>query len=41
MMKTLYRRAQIEQIIVMLRLHLYHRAAPCGANAIRRQLDQL
>ena len=41
MMKTLYRRAEVEQIIVMLRLHLYNRAAPCGPNAIRRQLAQL
>lgn len=37
MMKTLYRRAEVEQIIVMLRLGLYNRAAPCGASAIRRR----
>jgi hypothetical protein len=41
MMKTLYRRVEVEQIIVMLRLHLYNRAAPCGASAIRRRLVQL
>jgi len=41
MKKTLYRRAEIEQIIVMLRLHLYNRAVPCGAKAIRHRLDQL
>jgi hypothetical protein len=41
MMKTLYCRAEVEQIIVMLRLHLYNRTAPCGPNAIRRRLAQL
>lgn len=40
MKKTLYRRAEIEQIVVMLRLHLYNRGLPCGANAIRHQLHQ-
>lgn len=41
MKKTLYRRAEIEQIIVMLRLHFYNRAVPCGAKAIRHRFDQL
>lgn len=41
MTNTLFHRAEVEQIIVMLRLHLYNRAAPCGANAIRRRLAQL
>jgi hypothetical protein len=41
MKKTLYGRAEIERIVVMLRLHLYNRAVPCGPKAIRHQLDQL
>jgi putative transposase len=41
MKKTLCRRAQIEQIIVMLRLHLYNREFPCGAKPIRHRLAQL
>jgi hypothetical protein len=40
MNKTLYRRAEIEQIVVMLRLDLYNRAVPCGAKAIRNLLHQ-
>ena len=43
MMKTtntdLYRtRDEIEQIVVMERLHLYNRGVPCGAKAIRNLL---
>jgi hypothetical protein len=41
MKKTLYRRAEIEQIVVMHRLHLYNRGDPCGAKAIRHRLAQL
>lgn len=29
----------IEQIVVMERLHLYNHGLPCGARAIRRKLD--
>jgi hypothetical protein len=31
--------AEIEKIVIMVRLNLYNRDAPCGAQAIRRQLD--
>ncbi len=31
--------AEIEQIVIMVRLNLYNRDVPCGAQAIRRQLD--
>ena len=37
---TLFSRAEIEQIVVMQRLHLYNRGLPCGAKAIRNLLDQ-
>lgn len=36
----LYIAAEIEQIVVMVRLHLYNRGFPCGAQAIRRVLDR-
>jgi len=32
--------AEIEQIVVMERLHLYNRSIPCGAKAIRKLLEQ-
>ena len=35
-----YSRAEIEQIVVMERLHLYNRGIPCGAKAIRILLEQ-
>jgi putative transposase len=35
-----YRRAEIEQIVVLERLHLYNRGVLCGAKAIRNLLDQ-
>ena len=35
-----FSRADIEQIVVMERLHLYNRGIPCGAQAIRNLLDQ-
>jgi hypothetical protein len=35
-----FTRAEIEQIVIMERLHLYNRGLPCGAQAIRRQLDR-
>ena len=41
MTKTLYRRAEVEQIIVMLPLQLYNRDLPCGENAIRHRLALL
>jgi hypothetical protein len=41
MNKMLYTRTEIEQLVVMLRLHLYNRALPCGAIAIRHQFDEL
>jgi putative transposase len=31
-------RAEIEEIVVMERLHLYNKGAPCGARAIRKIL---
>jgi len=33
--------AEIEAIVIMVRLHLYNRDVPCGAQAIRRQLEQM
>ena len=35
-----FSRAEIEQIIVLERLHLYNRGIPCGAKAIRQLLEQ-
>jgi len=40
MTNTLFSRAEIEEIVVMQRLHLYNRGIPCGAKAIRNLLDQ-
>jgi len=31
---------EIEQIVIMKRLHLYNWGLHCGAQAIRRQMDQ-
>jgi hypothetical protein len=33
--------AEIEQIVIMVRLNLYNREVPYGAQAIRRHLEQL
>ncbi len=33
--------AEIEEIVIMVRLNLYNRGIPCGAQAIRRHLEQL
>ena len=33
--------AEIEQIVIMVRLNLYNRQLPCGAQAIRRYLQHL
>jgi len=33
--------AEIEQIVIMVRLNLYNRDVPYGAQAIRRHLQQL
>ena len=30
---------EMEEIVTMIRLHLYNRALPCGAKAIRQQLE--
>ena len=30
---------EIEEIVIMIRLHLYNRGLPCGAKAIRQQLQ--
>jgi hypothetical protein len=35
-----FSRAEIEQIVVMERLHLYNHGIPCGAQAIRKTLQQ-
>jgi hypothetical protein len=40
MQPIIYTRKEIEQIVVMERLHLYNRGLPCGAKAIRLLLDQ-
>ena len=40
MTNTLFSSAEIEEIVVMQRLHLYNRGLPCGAKAIRNLLDQ-
>ena len=31
--------AEMEEIVIMIRLCLYNRGLPCGAKAIRKQLD--
>ena len=31
--------AEMEEIVIMIRLHLYNEALQCGAKAIRQQLD--
>jgi hypothetical protein len=36
----LYTRSEIEQIVIMERLHLYNHGIPCGAQAIRKNLEQ-
>jgi hypothetical protein len=36
----LYTPEQIEQIVIMERLHLYNWGLHCGAKAIRRKLDR-
>ena len=33
-------RSEIEQIVIMERLHLYNKGLPCGAEAIRKILDE-
>ena len=33
--------AEIEQIVILVRLDLHNRDVPCGAQAIRRHLQQL
>lgn len=35
-----FTRDEIEQIVVLERLHLYNRGIPCGAKAIRNRLQQ-
>jgi len=35
-----FTRAEIEQIVIMERLHLYNRGIPCGAQPIRKRLQQ-
>ena len=37
---NLYTPKEIEQIVVMERLHLYNRGLPSGARAIRQRLDR-
>ena len=31
---------ELEQVVVMARLHLYHQGQPCGAMVVRRYLDE-
>jgi hypothetical protein len=40
MTSNAFTRAEIEQIVIMERLHLYNRGIPCGAKAIRKRLEQ-
>jgi len=35
-----FTRAEIEQIVIMERLHLYNRGIPCGPQAICKRLQQ-
>jgi hypothetical protein len=37
---NLYTRKEIEQIVIMERLHLYNLGDPCGAKVIHRRLDR-
>lgn len=36
----IYTPDEIEQIVVMERLHLYNHGLPCGAQAIRRKMQR-
>ena len=36
----IYTPEEIEQIVIMERLHLYNHGLPCGAQAIRRKLHR-
>lgn len=38
---SIYSPAEIEKITVITRLNLYNQNAPCGANAIRKELENL
>jgi len=38
--EDLYSKEDIEQIVVLERLHLYNRGVPCGAQAIRNLMEQ-
>jgi hypothetical protein len=40
MTKAFNNRAEIEQIVMLERLHLYNRGVPCGAQATRNLLEQ-
>jgi hypothetical protein len=40
MTTTSFNRTEIEQIVIIERLHLYNQALPCGAQAIRNRLQQ-
>ena len=31
---------EVEELVVMVRLHLYNQGAPCGARALRQRLDR-
>ena len=31
---------EVEQIVVMVRLELYHKGLPCGPKALRKRLDE-
>ncbi len=34
-------RREVDELVVLVRLHLYNRGLPCGPKAIRRNLDEL
>jgi hypothetical protein len=38
---SLYTSEEIEQIVILERLHLYNRGLPCGAQVIHRRLERV
>ena len=37
---TIHSREEIEEIVVMVRLELYHKELPCGPKALRKRINE-
>ena len=37
---AIHSREEIEEIVVMVRLELYHKGLPCGPKALRKRIDE-